>query len=457
MTRYFAGQSSGLTARYLVGISLVVFAATFGWFVLGRTIGVRTAESDTAQRAALAGLWGVEQEQRQPTFTATVPNGAKDWRTTELAVWASRIDVDLALDLRRKGLLWYNTYNVAFAGTYRIPNVGNAIQLAFTLPADGATYDDVAVLADGNPVNVSSSGGKLYASLPAARAAKREVTVRYRSRGLGTWRYRFGADTTTVRDLTLTMRTNFAAIDFPPLTLAPTAEQRTANGWELTWSYRELLTGAGIGMVLPSPLQPGPLAERITFWAPLSLSFYVFVMLVITTIRRIKLHPINYLFLAAAFFAFHLLFAYTIDRIPIESAFALCAAVSMALTISYLRLVVGLRFAAVEAAAAQFFYQILFSLALFDEGFSGLSITIGAIVTLFLDAAYRPDPLVGAFRRACSGERGVGQRHGAVDSSHELGFIDTYCTIRGRCARFGLLPCGSAWCQMIRSPARPAT
>jgi hypothetical protein len=27
-----------------------------------------------------------------------------------------------------------------------------------------------------------------------------------------------------------------------------------------------------------------------------------------------------------------------------------------------------------------------------------------------------------------------------------------YCTTRGRCARFGLLPCGSKWCQMIMSP-----
>jgi hypothetical protein len=33
---------------------------------------------------------------------------------------------------------------------------------------------------------------------------------------------------------------------------------------------------------------------------------------------------------------------------------------------------------------AQFFYLILFSYALFNEGYSGLSITIGAIVTLFV-------------------------------------------------------------------------
>jgi inner membrane protein involved in colicin E2 resistance len=180
------------------------------------------------------------------------------------------------------------------------------------------------------------------------------------------------------------MRTNFKAIDFPARTLAPTTERETNDGWQLGWAYRELVTGGGIGMIFPKPLQPGPLAARITFWAPLSLLFYVFVMLVITALRRIELHPINYLFLAAAFFAFHLLFAYTVDRIRIEFAFVLCAAVSMALTVSYLRLVVGLRFAAVEAAAAQFFYLILFSLALFDEGYSGLSITVGAIVTLFV-------------------------------------------------------------------------
>jgi Inner membrane protein CreD len=373
-----------LSVRYLVGIGLVLLAATFGWFVLAGTIGLRTAQSDTAQRDALAGLWGGAQAQRQPAFTAVVPNGARHWRTEDLAVWSSRIDVALALDLRRKGLLWYNTYGVDFSGTYRIPNEGHSMQLALALPADGATYDGVAVFVDGRQVDATSSAGRLSATLPAGRGKTREVTVRYRSRGLGTWRYEFGDGVTTVRDLSLRMRTNFAAIDFPPHTLAPTAERRTAGGWDLRWEYRQLLTGAGIGMAFPSPLQPGPLAERITFWAPLSLGFYVFVMLVITALRRIELHPVNYFFLACAFFAFHLLFAYTIDRIPVEWAFVLCAAVSMALTISYLRLAVGLRFAAVEAAAAQFFYQILFSLALFDEGYSGLSITVGAIVTLFV-------------------------------------------------------------------------
>src|SRR5581483_1621108 len=373
-----------LNARDRIGMALVVAAATVGWFVLAATLEVRTAESGVAQRGALAGLCGLEQEQRPPTFYATVPNGAKSRQTITPALSSSRIDVDLALDLRRKGLLWYNTYDVAFTATYRVPNAGSSMRLVFPLPAPSATYDDVAVFVDGKPVTASSSADALSANLPPARARTRDVTVRYRTRGIGSWRYAFGKDTATVQNLTLTMRTNFTAIDFPANTLAPTSERRNGDGWELTWRYDDLLTGAEIGMTFPLPLQPGPLAERITAWARLSLAFYVFVMLVITTLRRITLHPINYLFLAAAFFAFDLLFAYTVDRIPVEWTFVLCTAVSMALTISYLRLVVGLRFAAVEAAGAQVFYQILFSLALFDEGFSGLSITVGAIVTLFV-------------------------------------------------------------------------
>ena len=91
----------------------------------------------------------------------------------------------------------------------------------------------------------------------------------------------------------------------------------------------------------------------------------------------------NYFFLAGAFFAFHLLLAYLVDHISIHAAFLLCSAVSILLVVSYLRLVVGLRFALVEAGLAQFVYLVLFSYAFFFEGYTGLAVTIGAIVTLY--------------------------------------------------------------------------
>jgi hypothetical protein len=62
----------------------------------------------------------------------------------------------------------------------------------------------------------------------------------------------------------------------------------------------------------------------------------------------------------------------------------LSSVVSVGLVVSYLRLVVGLRFAAFEAGTAQLIYLVLFSYAFFWKGFTGLAITIIAIITLFV-------------------------------------------------------------------------
>ena len=107
-------------------------------------------------------------------------------------------------------------------------------------------------------------------------------------------------------------------------------------------------------------------------------------MFIITTLRKIDLHPMNYFFLATAFFAFHLLLAYLVDHISIHAAMVLVSVVSVTLVVSYLRLVVGLRFAALEAGTAQLIYLVLFSYAFFWKGFTGLAITIIAIITLFV-------------------------------------------------------------------------
>jgi inner membrane protein involved in colicin E2 resistance len=135
---------------------------------------------------------------------------------------------------------------------------------------------------------------------------------------------------------------------------------------------------------MPQKLQPGPLAGQISFFAPVSLFFFFFLIFIITTLRGIDLHPMNYFFLAAAFFSFHLLLAYLVDHISIHFAFVVCSLVSIFLVVSYLRLVVGLRFAAFEAGLAQLIYLVLFSYAFFFQGFTGLAITIGSIVTLFV-------------------------------------------------------------------------
>ncbi len=58
--------------------------------------------------------------------------------------------------------------------------------------------------------------------------------------------------------------------------------------------------------------------------------------------------------------------------------------VSIALVVSYLRLVVDLRFAVVDAGLTQLIYLVVFSYAFIFEGFTELAVTIGAILTLFV-------------------------------------------------------------------------
>ena len=180
------------------------------------------------------------------------------------------------------------------------------------------------------------------------------------------------------------MRTDFDRVDFPPGTMSPTARQRTGEGWELTWRFDSLLTAQRIGMDLPNRLNPGPLAARITYFAPVSLLFFVTVMVILGVLRGHSLHPMNYAFLSAAFFAFHLLLAYLVDHVSIHVSFIAASATSIVLVVTYLRLVAGARFAFVEAGLAQLVFLVLFSYAFFFDGYTGLTVTVGAILTLFV-------------------------------------------------------------------------
>jgi len=68
------------------------------------------------------------------------------------------------------------------------------------------------------------------------------------------------------------------------------------------------------------------------------------VVFVLTTIKRVKIHPMNYLFVGAAYFSFHLLLAHLVDHVSIHAAFLLCSAVRIALVASHMRPVVGMQF-----------------------------------------------------------------------------------------------------------------
>ncbi len=389
--------------KRIIAIIFIFILTTIAWAILGGTILARTYDSGQVSSSRVESTWGTEHNQGTPTalfktYTQRpieiIENGIKvtkyvtDETTAALPLESSKIDVNLNLGHRQKGLLWYSTYKVDFLGHYTFRNhsmLEQSVQFELKFPTTRAIFDNLTFTVDGNPVTLSNNNNAASGIAKIGAGKNAQLTVGYSSQGLNEWRYNFGGnDVSQVRDFSLRMKTNFKDIDFPDNTLSPSEKSETGDGWDLTWSYKNLLSGYQIAMAMPEKLQPGPLAGRISFFAPVSLFFFFFLMLIITTMRGIDLHPMNYFFLAAAFFSFHLLLAYLVDHISIHASFAISAAVSIFLVVSYLRLVVGIRFASREAALAQFIYLVMFSYAFFLKGFTGLAITIGSILTLFV-------------------------------------------------------------------------
>jgi inner membrane protein involved in colicin E2 resistance len=388
--------------RQILALAFIFVFTTIAWLILGATISSRTYGANQQLQGHVASTWGMPQQQTPPTATFAVKetkssttrvDGREVVRQEEverqvpLPLQASRIHVNIHLDPRQKGLLWYSTYAVDFTGDYTFRNdTSESRDVAFRLrfPADKAIYDGLQMLINDQAVPSFTDADGTVGRCVIPPQSDVKLHVAYRSQGLDSWRYQLGDGIAQARDFQLVMQTNFRNIDFADDTLSPTSKLLVPGGWQLTWQYSNLVSGFQIGMTMPEKLQPGPLAGEISYAAPVSLFFFFFLIFIITTLRNIDLHPMNYFFLAAAFFAFHLLLAYLVDHISIHAAMAISSVVSVLLVVSYLRLVVGMRFAALEAGTAQLIYLVLFSYAFFWKGFTGLSITVIAVITLFV-------------------------------------------------------------------------
>ena len=389
--------------RRLAALILIYLATVAAWMILGSTVVFRTHQQDQKLKDAVGQLWGTVQVQQAPAVfyetkreneTKRVDAGKTTSEIqTEIVpnyvpLKGSTIDTSLSLQHRQKGLLWYSTYTVRFSALYTVSNPTaepKDLYFAFTFPSEGAVYDDFHFAVGGKDVeNIQVASGTIRQPLRLAPGMTTNVVISYRSQGLDEWGYDFGANVCQVRDFQLSLKTDFARIDFPQNSISPSFSTRTKSGWNLKWEYANLLTGVKIGLALPRKLNPGPWVSDVTFSAPISLFLFFFVLFITSILQSIRLHPMHYFFIGAAYFSFHLLLAYLVDHVSIHLAFLICSAMSIFLVVSYMRLVAGRRFAYAQVALFQFVYLVLFSYTFFFEGFTGLAITLLCVLTLFV-------------------------------------------------------------------------
>lgn len=410
--------------KRLLAIGFIWLGCALAWMILGSTIMVRGGESSSALNEEVRLLWGppiVQQpptahldapaapalheplptdssdahdaydapDAREATQVGEVPNAPIAEAAKPIALDASTIDVVLDLEQRQKGLLWFPTYAIEFSASYAFVNdreAGGDVTMRFPLVGESVVYDAFKVVDEenGEPVDASITDGAAVWKRRFASGERHAYSVVYRSRGTESWGYGAAHGTAKIKNFALRMRINADGIDFPAGTISPSSHGPDADGWKGEWVFDSLVASAPIGVSLPKLLNPGPLATKVTFFAPVSLLFFFFVVAILAAAKRKSIHPMNYFLLGCSFFAFHLLFAYLVDHVSVLPAFAISAVVSVALVASYARLFVGWRFALLDVGVSQLVYLVLFSYTFFWQGFTGLAVTIGAVLTLFV-------------------------------------------------------------------------
>jgi inner membrane protein involved in colicin E2 resistance len=375
---------------------IVIFALVgVAWLILGGTIEYRTASADRAMTEEVNARWGPSSLVQPAPCLVTSAYSYATRAGTVIDPAASTVTVDFVHEHRYMGLLWFSTYTVRFAGEYAVqaPEGAESGQscFVFRLPDRVRTFEDLNVTLDGKPMAVETSAG-VQATLEVAIPAdgqRHTVSVSYAARGRDRWEYEVGkaegGRIPLIQNFTMTATMDFRGIDYPKGSISPAKKaEATRTGMKAVWQYNNLRAAQRMGIEMPAVPEAGAVAARMSYFAPVSLFFFFTVLVTIVVLKKIPLHPMHYLLISAGFFAFHILMAYLVDKINIEYAFWICAAVSVLLVVSYMRLVAGVKFALVYVGLAQLVYLIGFSYAFFWKGWTGLTVVIVAIITLFV-------------------------------------------------------------------------
>lgn len=375
-----------MKASHLFTSLAIVACTAVAWFILGGALSYRTDSAAYDMRHEVSDVWGPAIEQRHPTAWFETPNALNG--KAQVLPSSSIIKVDLDSDPKKRGLMVHQTYWVDFSADYTFTNptkIPQTFYISFPLPQHTAGLSGfefkLGEEEDTSQARPDAAGRVLKTILiPASESVT--LHTEYRARGTDTWKYAFD-DNRRISGFELKMTTNFDEINFPEGTGSPSDRTPDGNGYFAYWNYSDILDAQAIGMEMPKQLNAGPVASRIAFFAPVSLLFFITVILLMGGLKGISIHPMHVFFVSASFFAFHLLFAYLVDLIDIYISFGIAAVTSVALACGYLRAVGGDSLFKV-ALPAQSIYLVFFSASFFINGLTGITLTILSIATLAL-------------------------------------------------------------------------
>lgn len=240
-------------------------------------------------------------------------------------------------------------YDLDFEGTYRLRYVGSVptttLELIFPFPGGLDTLNQVYFLVDGaEPPGVQYGLSNITWWTEMETGEEHEVVVRYRARGVGSFRYALDHNQRLENlDVRIAVR-GLTGSEVPESSLPTTAVEDVENGEQFSWQYDALIADRDVQVTLPT--QPGSVQRLEQLQGPLSklsLASPLLVVLFVTCLAGlhwlsgIRLPFQHYLLAGFGFFLFYPALTFLCAVLDLK----LAAAVAMAAVTTLLTLFLG--------------------------------------------------------------------------------------------------------------------
>ena len=398
-TRAASGDQSKQPSRVMRYVCLVIIFIAFSLaaVILGARVVIKHNQLTLSNEMGVSGRWGGAITQLPPVVTYLFEPARydKDGNVVKAALIqrkmpASDIDVQLALSYRQRGQMKFPGYEVGFNASYIVENPFDEslpVSFNFPIPQHSGLLKDFVITVDGEPYRGDqdfSDGVDWKKNL--APGDTLTINIAYTSRGMGDWSYGLSNYQGDISHFKLHLTSDFANIDYPEGSMVPTlmSVDVTSDSAELAWEFSNLVSGQNIGVTIPRPLDVGKATSGVLFFVPLALLFFLGLILLLTSIRGMPLHPMHYLFITGGFFVFHILMSYLVVLVPLAWAFVISLAASCLMAVGYAALIRKGWVVVFSTGLGILLFQLGFSLAQFFPNIRGLILVLIIIAGLGL-------------------------------------------------------------------------
>lgn len=287
-------------------------------------------------------------------------------------------------NIRAKGLLKYAGYDLVFDGTYTIENLQNKSRkfyFNFPLPENAGNITNIKVELDQNSYSGDTNLANGFDWQGKLKPGEmRTFRIRYHAKGTDRFNYLLGTNQLEVRRLDIQLNTNFEDYLIPDNAMAPTGEASDNEHKQLLWQSDNLITGQNVAIEFKISGNYGAVASKLFYYSPLSLGLFTGLLLIMGIAKQTRLHPMHFLFLMTGFFIFYLFGSYVIGLLHILIGIFLALLLSTGIMLYYAYLIKRGRDLIYNVGFGAGMFQWIFSIAFFFPAYTGLLITIAAII-----------------------------------------------------------------------------